>query len=95
LPLRRDDEVQDSGHVITRIAQWDRGHWGGGGEEFHWWCTEDPAAFVGHAPVYVTMRTELETMAGKKVYEKLAAYLDERTAPHARITLLPHPTVRR
>jgi hypothetical protein len=41
------------------------------------------------------MRTELETMAGKKVYKRLAAYLDERTAPDARITLLPHPTVRR
>ena len=25
------------------------------------------------------MRTELETMAGKKVYKRLAAYLDERT----------------
>ena len=29
------------------------------------------------------MRTELETMAGKKVYKRLAAYLDERTAPGA------------
>jgi hypothetical protein len=77
------------------VRQWDRRHWGEGGEEFHWWCTEDPAAFVGHAPVYVTMRIELETMAGKKVYKRLAAYLDERTAPDARITLLPHPTVRR
>ena len=41
------------------------------------------------------MRTELETMAGKKVYKRLAAYLDDRTVPHARIALLPHPTVRR
>ena len=24
LPLRRDDEVLDDGHVITRISQWDR-----------------------------------------------------------------------
>ena len=48
-----------------------------------------------HLPVYVSMRTELETMAGKKVYKRLAAYLDERTAPRAQVTLLPHPTVRR
>ena len=39
LPLRRDDEVQDDGHVITRISQWDRRDWGPGGAEFHWWCT--------------------------------------------------------
>ena len=43
----------------------------------------------------VSMRTELETMAGKKVYKRLAAYLDERRAPGRPVTLLPHPTVRR
>jgi len=44
LPLRRDDEVEDDGHVITRISQWNRSHWGAGGADFHWWCTEDPNA---------------------------------------------------
>ena len=28
LPLRRDDNVDDDGHVTTTIAQWDRKHWG-------------------------------------------------------------------
>jgi hypothetical protein len=42
LPLRRDDEVEDDGHVITRISQWNRSHWGEGGADFHWWCTESP-----------------------------------------------------
>jgi hypothetical protein len=41
------------------------------------------------------MRTELETMAGKKVYKRLAAYLDERTGPGTTVTFLAHPTVRR
>ena len=41
------------------------------------------------------MRRELETMAGRKVYKRLAAYLDERTGTTTRVTLLPHPTVRR
>ena len=67
------------GRVTSVVRQWDRRHWGEGGDEFHWWCTEDPEAFVGHEPVYVSMRTELETMAGKKIYKRLAAYLDERT----------------
>jgi hypothetical protein len=94
LPLRREDETSPDGRVTSVVRQWDRRHWGEGGEEFHWWCTEDPEAFVGHQPVYVSMRTELETMAGKKVYKRLAAYLDERTAPRARVTLLPHPALR-
>ena len=94
LPLRREDETAPDGRITSVVRQWDRRHWGEGGEEFHWWCTEDPAAFVGHEPVYVTMRTELETMAGKLVYRLLVAYLDERTGPRAKVTLLPHPTVR-
>ena len=77
LPLRREDETSPDGHVTSVVRQWDRRHWGEGGAEFHWWCTEDPEAFVGHEAVYVSMRTELETMAGKAVYRKLAAYLDE------------------
>ncbi len=55
LPLRRDDEVEDDGHVITRISQWNRSHWGAGGADFHWWCTEDPAAFIGKDRVVDSM----------------------------------------
>jgi hypothetical protein len=95
LPLRREDDSSPDGHVTSVIRQWDRQHWGEGGEEFHWWCTEDPAAFIGHEPVYVSMRTELETMTGKKVYRRLSAYLDERMTPRTKVSLLPHPTARR
>ena len=91
LPLRREDETAPDGRVTSVIRQWDRRHWGEGGDEFHWWCTEDPEAFVGHEPVYVSMRTELETMAGKKVYRRLAAYLDQRTAPRARVDAAAPP----
>ena len=94
LPLRREDETAEDGHVVSRISQWDRRNWGGGGDEFHWWCTEAPEAFVGKVPVYVRMRSELEAMAGKKVYRRLAEYLDGRTAPGTPVTLLPHPVVR-
>jgi hypothetical protein len=95
LPLRREDETAADGRVTSVVRQWDRRHWGEGGDDFHWWCTEDPEAFVGHEPVYLSMRTELETMAGKKVYKLLKNYLDERMAPRARVTLLPHPALRR
>ena len=36
-----------------------------GGDEFHWWCTEDPEAFVDHEPVYETMRDEIVEMVGR------------------------------
>ncbi|HVM01815.1 MAG TPA: hypothetical protein VM263_04025 [Acidimicrobiales bacterium] len=93
LPLRREDTVADDGHVTSRVSQWDRRHWGAGGAEFHWWCTEAPEAFVGSEPVYREMGDELAELVGAAVYARLAAYLDARAAGPG--TPLPHPAVRR
>ncbi|MHB1930131.1 MAG: hypothetical protein ACYDEN_13690 [Acidimicrobiales bacterium] len=91
LPLRREEAVDSTGRVVTSVTQWDRRHWGGGGEEFHWWCTEAPEAFTGSKPVWKEMAAELVALVGPATYLKLAAYLESRRAR----TLLPHPTVRR
>jgi hypothetical protein len=91
LPLRREDTTDDTGRVTSTITQWDRKHWGGGGEEFHWWCTEAPEAFTGSMPVYRAMSSELAAMVGDAVYYQLAAYLDARSSVP---TPLPHPVVR-
>jgi hypothetical protein len=103
LPLRREDETAEDGRVTSVVRQWERRHWGAGGDEFAWWCTEDPEAFRGADPVYVSMRTELELMVGRPVYELLVRYLDGRGAePRGNprrgtrtVTPLPHPTLRR
>jgi hypothetical protein len=94
LPLRRDDEVEDDGHVITRISQWNRSHWGAGGADFHWWCTEDPNAFVGKDRVVDSMSEELVAMVGQHVYDQLRAYMDKRSA-QPKGTRLPHPVMRK
>ncbi len=95
LPLRREDEVADDGHVVSTIRQWDRRHWGKGGAEFAWWCTEAPDAFVGSRPVYVEMEAELTAMVGPRPYRMLAQYLADREARLPRGVPLPHPAVRR
>ena len=93
LPLRREDTTDDSsGRVTSTVTQWDRRHWGGGGEEFHWWCTEAPEAFTGSKAVYVTLAPELRAMIGDDMYSELAAYLDARRGAGV---ALPHPVVRR
>ena len=94
LPLHRDDEVKEDGHVITRISQWDRKDWGAGGDEFHWWCTEDASAFVGKSRVVDSMAEELVAMIGQTVYDQLLAYMNSRAAKPA-ATFLPHPVLRR
>ncbi len=95
LPLRREDEVADDGHVTSTIRQWDRRHWGPGGQEFHWWCTQAPEAFVGDRSVYHSMEAELTAMVGKGIYRRLGAYLAERQDRLRRGVPLPHPSVRR
>jgi hypothetical protein len=97
LPLRREDTTDESGRVTSTVTQWDRKHWGEGGSEFHWWCTEAPEAFGGRTPVYRHMREELIGLVGPLVYGMVAAYLDARAkVDHDRVSVpLPHPAVRR
>ena len=89
LPLRREDEVAEDGHVTSVIRQWDRRDWGDGGFEFAWWCTEAPDAFVGKDPVYRTMRDELVALVGEKIYRRLTRYLEARTSA---LTRSAHPS---
>lgn len=90
LPLRREEEVADNGHITSTIMQWDRKHWGEGGDEFHWWCTESPDAFIGKSRVVDSMSEELIAMVGQKTYDTLLNYLSARHA-----TPVPHPAIRR
>jgi hypothetical protein len=91
LPLRREDHVEESGHVTSTVRQWERSDWGEGGREFAWWCTEAPEAFDGAEPVWEAMAEELVAMAGPEVYSRLVAYLDQRRRSRG---LLAHPASR-
>jgi hypothetical protein len=98
LPLRRDDEVGEGGHVTAIVRQWDRRDWGKGGDQFHWWCTESPEAFVGERAAYEELENELAEMVGSKIHKRLVAYLDDRRRRSAgepvRVSL-PHPALRK
>lgn len=95
VPLRREDETLDDGHVVTRIGQWNRRDWGSGGDEFAWWCTaDDDRAYVGKTRVIDSMSEELIAMVGQKVYDDLLAYMNRRaTMPKG--TALAHPVLRK
>ena len=95
LPLRREDHEEDDGHVTSTVRQWERRHWGAGGREFAWWCTESPEAFVGRRPVYESMAAELTAMVGEPIYKMLVGYLGERARRVEQRVDLPHPAVRK
>ncbi len=94
LPLRRHDESDTYGHVTSTLREWKRRDWGPGGDEFHWWCTEDTRrydAFVGTSPVWVTLREEIVAMTSPTAYRLLSDHLAERASG----VPMPHPAVRR
>ena len=93
LPLRLEDLTDEAGgHVTSTLREWKRRDWGDGGSEFHWWCTEDPEAFVDQRPVYVTLREEIIEMVGQAIHDQLVEVLDARSQGGK---YLPHPAVRR
>jgi hypothetical protein len=89
VPLRLEHSRDESGHVTSRLREWKRRDWGEGGADFGWWCTEEPDAFVGAEPVYVSARDEIIELVGKANYEQLVRLLERPGwVP------LPHPAVR-
>jgi hypothetical protein len=89
VPLRLEEHVEDGGYVVSTIREWKRRDWGDGGDDFHWWCTESPEAFVGKDPAYVFFKDEITEMMGEKSYKIMVAQLQRPTA-----VPLPHPAVR-
>ena len=89
LPLRRVDETDVYGHVTSTVREWKRRDWGGGGAEFHWWCTDAPDAFVDRRPVYETMAEELVELVGPGPYAQFVGHVRSR-----RRTFLPHPALK-
>jgi hypothetical protein len=89
VPVRLEDHVEDNGHVISTLREWKRRDWGAGGNEFAWWCTESPEAFVGGEPAWRYFREELTELMGKKSYAMLVGHMERpRAVP------LPHPALR-
>jgi hypothetical protein len=89
LPLRRIDETDAYGHVTSTVREWKRRDWGEGGEDFHWWCTDSPDAFVASEPVYETLRDELVEMVGEKPYGIFADLARRRNGAS-----VPHPALK-
>jgi hypothetical protein len=72
------------------LREWKRRDWGEGGFEFHWWCTDDPAAFVGKDPVYKYLKDEITELIGSKTYKTLVKLLEEKRSmprPHPQVSL--------
>jgi hypothetical protein len=89
LPLRRIDEEQEDGTVISTLTEFARIGWGEGGDDFAWWCTEAPEAFTGTEPVYRSLGVELRKMLGSKLHRQVVDYLDARR--RARVAPVVHP----
>lgn len=93
LPLRRTEVVEPDGSVLTTITEWRRAHWGPGGADFGWWCTEDARCYPAGPPLWQSMRAELEALVGEALYRRLATRLrrEARSSPPTRRQAEPRP----
>lgn len=90
VPIRLEDTEEASGHVTSRLREWKRRDWGEGGDDFGWWCTEEPDAFVGTQPLYVSARDDIVELIGQPIYDLMVDVLERPTA-----VPVPHPAIRR
>ena len=91
LPLRLEHRVDENEHTTNVLREWKRRDWGSGGFEFDWWCTDDPAAFVGHRPVYLELRDEIIELVGEVAFTALVRELDRRPTTQ----FVPHPALKK
>lgn len=90
VPIRLEHSTDESGHVTSRLREWKRRDWGEGGDTFGWWCTEEPDAFVGSEPLYISAKDDIVELVGAAIYEAMVVQLERPNwVP------LPHPAVRR
>ncbi len=99
LPIRMIEETDENDHITNVVREWKRHDWGVGGDEFHWWCTEEPEPFTAADPVYVHQSEELAEMMGDDAYAAMAELLrargtTERPGTPGTGVLLPHPARR-
>jgi len=94
LPIRMTEDTDENDHVTTTVREWKRYDWGEGGQEFHWWCTEEPEAFTSSTPVFQHQREELRELMGDAAYAHMSELLSARSDPGDGV-LLPHPARRK
>ncbi|RNE48964.1 hypothetical protein [Corynebacterium alimapuense] len=97
LPLRRNEAYEDrsDGTEILRtvIGEYDRRGWGGGGEDFDWYCTEDSACHTSTKPLWQAQEAELVALMGAAAYAVLAEHC--RIRAQFPIAAAPHPASRK
>ncbi len=84
LPLRRLEDWEERADGVeilrTTITEYDRRGWGGGGEDFDWYCTGDPNTHRNAEAIWRTHRDELVELIGLPCYEILAQHCQAREA---------------
>ena len=90
VPIRLEHSTDESGHLTSRLREWKRRDWGEGGNDFGWWCTEEPDAFVGAEPLYRSAKDDIIELVGTRVYDQMVELLERPGwVP------VPHPVLRR
>jgi len=89
VPIHLDIHTDEYGYETILLRAWQRRDWGPGGNDFHWWCIEDPQAYIGVEPVFRALAEELIEMVGHDTYKLLEAALEDQ---YQQVGPAPSPT---
>ena len=90
LPLRLTTEIDENDNTTYTLREWRRADWGTSGDEFHWWCTDSPDAFVSDTRVIDELADEIEGLVGEEPARWITEHLRRRPAER----FLAHPARR-
>jgi len=76
VPIQLDVHENSYDFSTVLVREWERRDWGDGGEDFHWWCTEEKKAYNSKNKLYLSMKDELIELVGEDIYDRLKEKLD-------------------
>lgn len=78
VPFAIDHDEDDEDHHTLRAYEHERDWGSGDGEPLDWWCIDAPDAYVAAQPVYRSEENLLRRVLGNRLFEEVAAYMEDR-----------------
>ena len=78
VPFRLEEYEDAAGTRTVVVRAWRRSDWGGGGDDFAWWCTDELPAGTPTTATWLHHKDELTELVGEWPVGLLSEYLAEQ-----------------
>ena len=86
VPFRLEEYEDGAGTRTVVVRAWRRSDWGGGGDDFAWWCTDDLPEGTPQTATWIHHKDELTELVGAWPVALLTDYLAEQAETSVSLT---------